>query len=168
MEKIHQEQPITLNGSAFRNVEVCHALLIKRVSLRIKDNYSWKNTSLKDQGNSYTSCNLQKETFLIHIYIKYHQKLSNNSFKTSDPCRNPFLRMYSRFEKWLCKHIMILQRLCVGAEVFSSQAKEQDQLCRAPQAQSCCPQPQHLSITFRDGLSNMEQHSSSTNIRPII
>lgn len=63
----------------------------------------------------------------MHIYIKYHQKLSNNSFITSDPCRNPFLRMYSRFEKRLCKLIMSFQRLCVGAEVFSSQAKEQDQ-----------------------------------------
>jgi len=35
--------------------------------------------------------------------------------------------MLSRCEKSLCKHIVILQRLCAGAEVFSSQAKKQDQ-----------------------------------------
>lgn len=64
MEKIHQEQPMTLSGSAFRNAEVCPTLLIMRVSLRIKDTITAEKTPhLKTKGIVMLPATFQKKHF---------------------------------------------------------------------------------------------------------
>lgn len=64
MEKIHQEQPIILNGSTFINAEVCHALLIIRVSLRKKDTITAEKTPhLQTKGIVMLPATFQKKHF---------------------------------------------------------------------------------------------------------